>query len=141
MLGSIGIGMKGIYISILLLTLGCKSDNRQQGHLSSKPCPPEWNATGKKLEQIDVNDTTEQLFLNDTLWIEVIGHSPYGKNQHKAYIKNYRTNGQLEEEGIAIYFDHPIADYEQHGKWRYYDCSGQLRETKEFFEGELMNAN
>lgn len=138
--------MKTIFISILVLTLGCNSDNRQQGHLSNdqnklEPCPPEWNATGKELKQVDINDTTEQMFLNDTLWFEVIGPSAYGESQHKAYIKNYRTNGQLEGEGIALYFDHPIADYEEHGKWKYYDCNGQLLETKEFFEGDLVNVN
>ena len=133
-------------MSILLLALGCCSDNRQHGTLSNdknklQPCPPEWNATGKELKQIDINDTTEQMFLNDTLWFEVIRPSAYGTSQHKAYIKNYRTNGQLKEEGIAIYFDHPIADYEEHGKWKYYNCKGELLETKEFFEGELVDAN
>lgn len=130
----------------MLLTLGCNLENRQQEHLLNdqnklEPCPPEWIATGKELKQVDINDTTEQMFLNDTLWFEVIGPSAYGTNRHKAYIKHYRTNGQLEEEGIAIYFDHPIADYEEHGRWKYYDCTGQLLETKEFFEGELVNAN
>jgi len=93
------------------------------------------------LKQVDTNDTTEQVFLNDTLWFEVIGPSPYRTNQHKARIKNYRTNGQLEEEGIALYFDHPIADYQKHGRWKYYGCDGKLRETKEFFEGRLTEAN
>lgn len=138
--------MKRILTSILLLTLGCNSDSRQQGNLGDDQnkldqCPPEWNTTGKQLKQVDINDTTELVFLNDTLWFEVIGPSTYGNNQSKAYIKNYRTNGQLEEEGIAIYSDHPIADYEEHGTWKYYDCNGQLRETREFFEGELVNAN
>lgn len=138
--------MKRIFISILLITLGCNSDSRQQGHLINdqsklKLCPPEWNVTGKNLKQVEINDTTEQVFLNDTLWFEVIGPSAYGTNWHKAYIKNYRTNGQLQDEGIAIYFDHPIADYEEHGKWKYYNCNGQLVETKDFFEGELVNAN
>jgi hypothetical protein len=138
--------MKIIVISILLLSLGCNSDNRQRGNIANdqnkiEPCPPEWNTTGKELKQVDINDTTEQVFLNDTLWFEVIGPSTYGKNQRRAYIKNYRTNGQLEEEGIAIYFNHPIADYQEHGEWRYYNCDGQLRETKEFFEGKLVNAN
>jgi hypothetical protein len=130
--------MKGIIISALLLIFGCNSDNRQQGHLNNdknilEPCPPEWNTTGKELKQITINDSTERMFLNDTLWFEVIGPSAYGKNQRKAYIKNYRTNGQLEEEGFAVYFDHPIVDYQEHGKWKYYGCDGQLRETKEFF--------
>jgi hypothetical protein len=138
--------MKRIFISILLLTLGCNSDNRQLGQVSNdqnkiEQCPPEWIATGKELKQIDINDTTEQMFLNDTLWFEVIGPSAYGKNQHKAYIKNYRTNGQLEDEGFAIYFDHPISDYERHGKWKYYNCKGKQLETKEFFEGVLVDAN
>lgn len=88
------------------------------------------------MKQVKINDTIEQLFLNDTLWFEVIGPSPFGKDQHKAYIKNYRTNGLLEDEGLAIYLDHPLGDYMEHGKWKYYDCSGKLVETKESFEGE-----
>lgn len=133
-----------IVISILLLTLGCNSNNLKQVHLGKdenkfEPCPQEWNATGKELKQVDINDTTEQMYLNDTLWFEVIKPLEYGTNRHKAYIKNYWTNGQLENEGFAIYFEHPIEDYEKHGKWKYYNCKGKLVDTKEFFEGKLVN--
>jgi hypothetical protein len=138
--------MKRILVSILVLTIGCNSDTRQNEQVSTdqnsvESCPPEWIVTGKKLKQVDVNDSTEQVFLNDTLWFELIGHSAYDKNRHKGYIKNYRTNGKLEEEGFAIYFDHPVVEYEAHGTWKFYDCNGQLHETKEFFESELVTAN
>ena len=72
--------MKKTLISILVLTFGCNSDNRHQRNLSKfqnklEPCAPEWNATGKELKQVDINDTMEQIFLNDTLGVEVIGES------------------------------------------------------------------
>ena len=127
---------------ILFFAVGCNSNNQKQRQQSNiDPCPPEWIATGKQLRQIKINDTTEQAFLNDTLWFEVMGHVRYKENQYMSYLKNYRTNGLLQEEGAALYFDHPIADYMQHGTWKYYDCKGTLVETKEFFEGELVHAN
>ena len=133
--------MKKLLLFILLSGLSCNSKNEKQGQQNiADQCPPDWIATGKQLKQTMINDTTEQAFLNDTLWLEVIGHSRYKENQYESYLKKYRTNGLLQEEGIALYFDHPIADYIEHGKWKYYDCKGNLVETKEFFEGKLANA-
>lgn len=137
--------MRGILALVVLLAWGCNSRN-QQGQTGvdqnkHDPCPPEWHAAGKEIKQVNVDNSTERVFLNDTLWFEIIGPSAYATNQHKAWIKNYRTNGRLESEGLAVYFDHPIADYQEHGKWKYYDCNGQLREEKEFIAGELINAN
>jgi hypothetical protein len=134
--------MKNILLFILLSGLSCNSKNQEQGkHNIADPCPPDWIATGKQLKQTMINDTTERAFLNDTLWFEVIGHSRYKKNQYMSYLKNYRTNGLIKDEGIALYFDHPVADYVEHGEWKYYDCKGDLVETKIFFEGKLVNAN
>lgn len=103
------------------------------------PCPSDRIATGKSLKQRQVNDSTEQLFLNDSLWFEIIGVNEYDQNTNISYLKLYRVNGLLEEEGSAIYFDHPIVDFSRHGEWKFYDCEGNPIQTKLYNEGQLVN--
>lgn len=122
------------------------SDNIQNEISTSKqeindPCPPDWIATGKALKQTQINDTTEQILLNDSLWFEVVGVNKYNQYSNVSYLRMYRINGLLEEEGKAIYFDHPIADFIRHGEWKLYDCNGELLDVKMYDEGQLRDNN
>jgi len=115
--------LKTLYgITLAFLLSNCNSNNTNKTP-SSTPCSPEWVATGKSLTQIYINDSTEQMRLNDTLWFEAINKESFD-SLSKCYLKMYRTNGKLESEGYAIYNDHPIADFKKIGDWIYYDCNG-----------------
>lgn len=94
---------------------------------NSKPClPPTWSATGKKLRQDRLNDSTEFLYLNDTLWFTIEREKQYDSTGFIAYLKFYGRTGLLEEEGYGIYWEHPIADFSEQGEWKRYDCNGEL---------------
>ncbi|WMJ71647.1 hypothetical protein RCC89_00450 [Cytophagaceae bacterium ABcell3] len=130
--------MRSFILIISLLWFSCSSSSvKEQDDIEHKshqdfinvegntdPCPPEWVATGKTLEQ-KFNDSTEQLFLDGTLWFEIISPTE-NDGVSFAYIKEYRTNKMLQAEGIAVYHEHPIVDYVRHDEWIIYDCFGEI---------------
>lgn len=122
--------MKYLLGLTLILTGACSYN--QPRATTNNTCPPDWVATDKVLTQNYPNDSTEQLFLNDSLWFEVINLAPYKNEEEISYIKLYRTNGRLEAEGFATYDNHPIADYTEIGKWIYYNCLGKFDYTKDW---------
>ena len=96
-----------------------------------EPCkPPYWTATGKKLRQERLNDSTEHLYLNDTLWFTIEREKKYDSNRNIAYLTFYGRTGLLEEEGLGLYFEHPMVDFSEHGEWKRYDCNGELISIK-----------
>lgn len=120
-------------LSLFIIALGA-CNNTSPKKISTPICPPDWYAADKELTQKQLNDSTEQLFLNDTLWFEVIGKTPYNAEQetYTSYLKLYRTNGLLEAEGYAIYHEHPILDFTETGQWTYYDCIEKLDYIQEW---------
>lgn len=58
----------------------------------------------------------------------------------KAYLRNYRTDGTLESEGYALFFDHPVADYSMEEKWRFYECNQKISKVITYNNGvEIIN--
>lgn len=122
--------MKEIICTIIMVGLASC-----QNIMKKTECPPEIIATGKGLSQEVVNDSLEKVFLNDTLWFEIIGTQNQEMNWYSSYLKFYRLDGTIEMEGTAYYLDHPVADFYETGKWIYYNCSGEIERTK-FFQNK-----
>lgn len=100
---------------------------------TTSECPPDQITTGKQLRQVQQGDSLEWCYLNDTLWFEISQIEPY-EDGYQCYIKSYRTNGLLAEEGLAYYWDHPVSDMLEVGIWKYYDCAGNLDSEVNFDE-------
>ena len=112
--------------------------------MDKEPCPNDWNfgksADGDShVSEIKINDSTTQQILNGKVWFEIINPIESGNGLTKCYIKNYRTDGILESEGYGTYNEHPVADFTYAGKWRFYDCSGNLVKETEFINGKRKN--
>lgn len=135
--------MKRVVLLLMLLSfLSCNSsrqENDQNPEVATKsedPCPEEWNLNGptdesRSVEERIVNDTIVQQILFDKVWFEIIGAKAHD-GVTRAYLKFYRTDGTLESEGFGVYSDHPVADYEPQGEWKYYDCEGKLTKTMNY---------
>lgn len=116
------------YLSFSLFVAACNAGQEKQLYVKTKEqeCSDTWifkgNVSGRML-----NDTVEQQMVDGKLWFEIISPQKQEDGSTRAYIRNYRMDGSLESEGYASYFEHPVADYTAEGKWKFYDCKGQMR--------------
>ncbi len=53
------------------------------------------------------------------------------------YEKEFFSSGKIKEEG-PVQYNIIQYDYQRNGKWKVYDESGKLIETKDYYEGELL---
>jgi len=111
---------------------------------AAAPCPEPWNLHGptgepRSLISKMINDSVTQQLLFDKVYFEMISPVDIGNGQTRCYLKFYRTDGSLEEEGFGIYTDHPIADFVNDGTWKFYDCKGRLKEMVVFENGKRKN--
>jgi hypothetical protein len=78
-------------------------------------------------------DSINQVYLYGKLWFDYFSDRKIDSTTRGCYVRNYRTNGLLESEGFAEYYEHPIADYSKEGVWIFYNCNGDTLE-KAFFD-------
>jgi len=115
-----------------------------EGSTAAAPCPEPWNLNGptgepRSLISKVINDSVTQQLLFDKVYFEMISPVDIGNGQTRCYLKFYRTDGSLQEEGFGIYTEHPIVDYVQDGTWKFYDCKGLLEKTVVFENGKRKN--
>jgi hypothetical protein len=100
-----------IILCVILISLGCKTKT---------DCCKELVATGKTMTE-KKNGDWNQYYLNDTIWFEYRNnHTANGEK--KCDLVNYNRCGEKQNEGTAVYDEHPIMDYSKVGKWKIYSC-------------------
>ncbi|MCI5056854.1 MAG: hypothetical protein MRY83_12140 [Flavobacteriales bacterium] len=105
-----------------------------------KPCADPWVLHHNIHEDIKdsiINDTVTQVYLEGKLWFEVQNDRAFDSTYRMAHLKYYRTDGSVQEEGPALYTEHPAKEYLDHGIWKYYDCNGTVREELEYSFGKF----
>ncbi|QBZ96836.1 hypothetical protein [Flavobacterium sangjuense] len=121
------------YLILLVIFTACDSkkipDDKENVTLD---CNDKWNFEGSNVIEKQINDTVTQEIIDGKIWFEIISPKDIGKGITKAYIKNYRMDGTLLSEGFAEYNEHPVANSKESGKWKFYDCKGNLIRINEF---------
>jgi len=59
------------------------------------------------------------------------------KKKWAYYQKEYYPSGKIKEEGPVLY-NKAYYDYQKEGSWKVYNEDGSLKETQEFYQGELI---
>ncbi|WP_179320719.1 hypothetical protein [Winogradskyella helgolandensis] len=143
-----------IFVTGLMLINCRNSQKKENTSIEVKktldvPCPVTWQEYKPTSEELEFevsngivtkkpNDSIIQQIRFGRVWFEMINSIELKNNGGKCYLKNYRTDGSLESEGYCTYFEHPVVDFTMEGSWKFYDCSGGLKEKVEFLNGNRV---
>jgi hypothetical protein len=140
-------------LGIVLISCGYSQKKDSTEHkeeaINKIPCPVTWKEYEPTQDELDYevkngiveerpNDSTIQQIRYGRVWFEMINPTEIDGGASKCYLKNYRTDGSIESEGYGIYYEHPIADYSMEGKWKFYNCDGNLKEVVGYRNGQKL---
>jgi hypothetical protein len=117
--------MTKYFMFLMFIILSCNSKTQDIDKTITPDCNDKWNFKNSNVTEKEINDSTTQEIADGKVWFEIISPKDIGNGISKAYIKNYRMDGSLLSEGWAKYHEHPVADYEGIGIWKFYDCHGK----------------
>lgn len=142
--------MKKFFLLLSITALAsCETAPEKETTAEPVPCPVSWEDYKPTEEELafnleygilenELNDSTTQEILYGKVWFEIINWEELEDGSQRCYIKNYRTDGTLESEGSASFYEHPVADYSMEGNWKFYDCDGTLKEEVAFKNGKRL---